>query len=579
MMVTWRHASSWRSEPIEQVEIALRADRDALLSCADELDRMGTPTDWTGEAAEAAKQRRAELCDDLEVLVAELSAARKAAIQAADALVGVEHAVAEARSFATAKGFTIADDGTVTAPPDEQPYESQHDADIVAANRRREVDDCAALVQAAIAKAADVDSDFSRLLSRVGSGDFGDGGATSLAAAAASGEGRGDLSLLEPPSTGTPSQNAGWWASLSPAEQERVLKEHPEWVGNRDGVPFSARDRANRSLLPRYREDLKKQQDDVMRRIMAAASRPKSEGVVLQLSRELAEINGKLASLDTVEQLAKKPDHHVLGLDVSRERAEAIIAQGDVDKARHVGVFTPGMTSTVQGMGGHDDDMRALRHQTADRLFEQDPQLNREAALKQTAMVTWLGYQAPQRETMVSYDTVVKPWVAEDGGRKLAEFYRGINSARADDPDLTALGHSYGSTTTGYALREQTGVDRVGYFGSPGITSGTEADFKVPKGQSFYGEARWDWVGDLGRFGPDPTGIEWVRKLRTTEVAPGESPTGEKLAGVTGHSAYLMEKSTSQYNLSQLVAGQPQGVLEQDIRGITDPNYGESDGE
>ncbi len=30
---------------------------------------------------------------------------------------------------------------------------------------------------------------------------------------------------------------------------------------------------------------------------------------------------------------------------------------GDVDTADHVGVFTPGLTSTVEGMGGYVDDM------------------------------------------------------------------------------------------------------------------------------------------------------------------------------------------------------------------------------
>ena len=55
---------------------------------------------------------------------------------------------------------------------------------------------------------------------------------------------------VSPPAHGSPGDNAAWWGSLSPSQQQLVIQQHPGWIGNRDGVSFAARDQANRSLLP-----------------------------------------------------------------------------------------------------------------------------------------------------------------------------------------------------------------------------------------------------------------------------------------------------------------------------------------
>lgn len=55
----------------------------------------------------------------------------------------------------------------------------------------------------------------------------------------------------EPPGSGGPQANTDWWNQLTPAERDQVLTQHPEWVGNRDGIPATIRDQANRVLLQR----------------------------------------------------------------------------------------------------------------------------------------------------------------------------------------------------------------------------------------------------------------------------------------------------------------------------------------
>ena len=67
-------------------------------------------------------------------------------------------------------------------------------------------------------------------------------------------------------------------------------------------------------------------------------------------------------------------------------------------------------------------------------------------------------------------------------------------------------------------------------------------------------------MGDLGVFGADPShlaGIDHASARASTVVDPG---TGEvrHFNEVTGHVSYLVDNSTSQYNMSVVVAGLPQ---------------------
>lgn len=191
------------------------------------------------------------------------------------------------------------------------------------------------------------------------------------------------------------------------------------------------------------------------------------------------------------------------------------------------------------------------------------------------AAVTWIGYQAPQPSlggwnpfgNPFSSDSVVHDDSARAGGADLAEFYRGIDASRTTDPHLTALGHSYGSTTTGFALQEQTGVDDAVFFGSPGIGTSHVEDIQVPEGHTYRIEARNDVVADAGSFGIDPTYVDGVTGLSAREET---LPDGRRLAESTGHSDYLTQDSTSQYNMSVVVAGLPDRRVEDDGRGLGD---------
>nr|WP_269330283.1 alpha/beta hydrolase [Kineosporia babensis] len=251
----------------------------------------------------------------------------------------------------------------------------------------------------------------------------------------------------------------------------------------------------------------------------------------------------------------------ILGLDLSEKRTQSIVSVGNPDTATHVGVFTPGLTSNVVGMKNYDTQMDQLRAVSGEALFRHGDAAGIEQGVEQVATITWMNYQSPQL-TLDSVgdldgDSVLETNSAQAGGDRLARFHQGLQSARDDGVNVTALGHSYGSTTTGYALQQTTGVDRVAFYGSPGLSVDDVEDLKVRSGNVFYAEADGDGIGDLAKFGKDPSEMPGITYLSTDKA----TVNGEELSGVRLHSDYMLEESTIQYNLGVLVAGYPEDAI------------------
>jgi hypothetical protein len=345
-----------------------------------------------------------------------------------------------------------------------------------------------------------------------------------------------------------------------------VIKNHPEWIGNRDGVDFTARDRANRSLLTLDRRRLVA--DRV--RIESGLADNRFGGAFTNDDAALDHVNAKLAALVTIEAtLAKTGDRQLLLLDLSAERAQAAIARGNVDTADDVAVFVPGLSANVaDGLTVYDDTMGQLQRRAELESSRADP-----VRAATAAVVTWIGYQAPQLGMeLIGDNSVASDHAARRGAASLVPFLRGIGSARGQEVHLTLLGHSYGSTVAGLALRQATGVADAVFFGSPGIGTSRANDLLLEGGHAYYIEARRDVVGDLGYFGVDPShlaGIEQASAEASTVVDP---VTGEirRLRGVIGHSAYLDDDSTSQYNMSVVVAGVPDRRVSDEGAGVGD---------
>ncbi|MPY99727.1 MAG: alpha/beta hydrolase [Actinophytocola sp.] len=561
-MASYGDVRRWRPGPLEDTEQALKRKSDSLLRLNDEFAEMATPREWTGDAATSARREHGRITGRMEEIVASVSAARSATGDASDAVIGLRHAVEEAEELARAHGFAIGDDGAVNdvAPPQDVPAD---DVDEVRRERERIQTELVDRVEQILRRATDIDNDLADVLRKVSNDEIGDDGATTLAAAAAAaaaGAAQGGLSVLAPPKGGSPGDNAGWWDTLSKAEQQAIIANHPEWIGNRDGIPFTARDEANRARLETEKTRLAAER----RRLQADLDDNLFGGLFTNADARLDQVEEKLASIEVIESTLDKGNRQLLQFDTSPERAEAAIANGNVDTADHVAVFTPGLTSNVpDSMVDYDANMDNLQSRTQDELRKYGDGGS-------VATVTWIGYQAPQlsADSIFSDNSVASDQAAAAGAEKLTPFLQGIDTARDTDAHLTALGHSYGSTTTGLALQNDTGVDEAVFFGSPGLGTNEVNDIKVPDGHATYIEAKRDAVGDLGYFGIDPSHMDGMDYATSAEARhPGD---GRVMNEVTGHTSYLDDGSTSQYNMAVITGGMSDRVLHGADRGIGD---------
>jgi hypothetical protein len=557
-MVAYGDVRKWQAGPLDTAVTDLNKRCDELVGLSDELASSGAPAGWTGQGADSARAKRNDFTDRMERLVAGVAAVRRGLGEASDAVEALSHAVKETEEIAQRHHFAIGDDGSIADNAPTAAHDPKH-VDDHFRERERVKTELADRVEQAVRRANDIDGDLTALLNKAEKGEVGDDNATTLQAAVDAGAKQGGLSTLEPPKGGSPYDNAGWWDSLSDAERRRIIAEHPEWIGNLDGVPGAARDEANRARI-----------DDERARLEARALQLQADlddnwfgGTFTNADAELDAVKAKLESLDKIEEtLARPGERQLLLLDLSDERAEAAIANGNIDTADHVAVFTPGLTSTVNGsLGGYDSSMDQLQ-------FRTEEELKRYGDGGTVATVTWIGYQAPQMglyEVLIDENSVTSDHAAQQGANKLAPFLNGIDAARDTDPHLTALGHSYGSTTTGLALQQNTGVDDAVFYGSPGL--GTDDVDKLNVPNSYYIEGRNDPVGDLGYFGIDPSHMDGVNHISAKETT---LPDGRHLDESTGHSAYMANDSTSQYNLSVVVGGMPERAVTDDGKGLGD---------
>ncbi len=332
----------------------------------------------------------------------------------------------------------------------------------------------------------------------------------------------------------SPDNHARWWYDLAPVDQETAVAETPRAVGSLTGLPGSVLDRALRATLPQHLEDLTQEKKRVV---------PTADPTAIQ------RVKDKIASLEELSKVLDEPDRMLLGLGVDGERVKAAVAVGDVDSALHVGVYTPGMGSTVHGsISRYDDEMDRLRQRAIGMGVDADT----------VATVTWLGYEAP-----LGVNDVRKRESAIAGSRLLRRFTEGMRSPREDRFHLTAIGHSYGSTTTALALLEfEHRIDDAVFFGSPGLATNDVSALGLPPGHVYLLEARADPVADLGFFGDDPNQLEQVVILST-----GPSDVGTE---ISGHASYLDEGSTSQHNIATVVGGVPDLAVHGMVPGFGD---------
>lgn len=284
-----------------------------------------------------------------------------------------------------------------------------------------------------------------------------------------------------PPAPGEPAELARqWWAMLTSDEQQRAVRGWPTTLGSLAGLPGAVRSSANE-----YRLDL-----DVamlLRRPERSDDEQRWLDNCLRVQAQLARVRAARDPLSLEPVTAQLLDFDPTAYDYE---GRAAVVVGDVDTADNVAFLVPGLGSEVRGgMAGLTGS--ALRVTLEAR---------RASPGTTTATVAWLGYDTPGLSE-VGYDGA-----AQDGAELLVADVLAVQAARDVVPHLTVVGHSYGSTTAGTALRDrETGTDDLVLVGSPGPNVERAAQVHVPGGHVFVGASSRDPVSYVDRFGLDPT--------------------------------------------------------------------------
>jgi pimeloyl-ACP methyl ester carboxylesterase/uncharacterized protein YukE len=367
----------------------------------------------------------------------------------------------------------------------------------------------------------------------------------------------------------SPSAVNRWWDGLTQAQQLALIAAAPGVIGNRDGIPASARDAANTVALGRD---------------LAAWGYLEQEGLITDDERQwLANARAAQDAIDVIEagvdpQTGAGVSSQLYLYDPSAFDGDGAIAisAGDLDHANHVAVTVPGFGTDAESAAYLGD--RALTIYESTRFLGQDS----------VASMFWIGYDAPDNLpwTGEGWDAagVLGESMATAGGDRLADAIDGLRASRDGDPaHLTVIGHSYGSTTLGHAAYDHgVAVDDLVFVGSPGVGGETDEvnDLHVDPDHVWAGSNSRDPVADLGNhgwfnlesalggagLGDDPAADDFGA-IRFE----AESTTRPDRLDFDQHSRYFDPDSESLYNLSQIVDGNYDAVIE--AAPISDPWY------
>ncbi len=283
-----------------------------------------------------------------------------------------------------------------------------------------------------------------------------------------------------PPLGAAPGAVRAWWSLLTTRERARAVAAHPAVLGSMDGLPAVARSEANETVLRRMLAGLGK----------PGGTRIGGGPVMVNALAVAAELRRARRGTDPLTRRPVTAHLLVFAPAAFDGEGRAAISVGDLDTADNVAVIVPGLNASLR-RSWSTLVSSAARITAAGRRA--DPS-------RSTATIAWMGYDAP------SWTQAVGRASAERGADLLERDLVGLRAARASPPHLTLVGHSYGSTTAGAALRERaTGVTDLVALGSPGMTVERASRLHLPGAHVFVGSASRDPVGYFDRFGKDPS--------------------------------------------------------------------------
>jgi hypothetical protein len=580
---------TWNVGALQSIAHELGGELKTIEDVASDLELISRLPGWESPAADAARGKIAETTGRVLDDAAVIGAVQQLASETAAAVAKLHTELDAIRADVAAQGgyLSLSDNGDVTInAPEDMHDELQPIADNIESRAK-----------ALIHQAEDIDADCAEVFGHVENGDITAKGATDAPSAQQMGREQSGLSAPYPPEGEgtTPGDVKAWWDALSEEEQAAVKAEHPDWVGNRDGVPVADRSDVNKASLDRELTDVQRQLNELGSRedfIRNSSLDDQTAGNVYTerygaLKSRLDNANAMKEALSVKGDpaLGYDPDKYLMLLEYPEGReARAAIAVGNPDTAEHVSVTVPGMDTHQTSMPGMVGEANALRD-TAEYQLKLAGQGD-----EKVAAIAWLGYDPPD----TTDGSIVEAGFerrANEAAPDLAEFYRGINvtNEHGSDVHLSAFGHSYGSVATAQALNELGAagvVDDAVFYGSPGLghTDATQGVWPLERAVPILNEGDLNLadkhvyvmsspddpvsgdptplgvplpaLGDLNQLGPNPLDLPF-EVLSTDAAITGIDQVPRDAS--YGHADYPRSTDnglrTAGYNLAIIAAG------------------------
>jgi hypothetical protein len=278
----------------------------------------------------------------------------------------------------------------------------------------------------------------------------------------------------------------------------------------------------------------------------------------------------RLNDIAAIERALEVPGSHLVYLEKPDDPSQMVPAAtsvGDPFTADHVSVTVPGVGSStrdsIHNMTGEAAELRNEALDIADAV----------GTNTSVATVAWVGYQPPLN---MGQGSVLNDDLAQAGASNLTSFLADLDAASHNPNQTTALfGHSYGSLTSGIALKEGASefVDNAVLYGSPGFQATKPADLGMTDDNFFVMAAPDDLINQIGALAPlhgwgsDPNEIlrnsdgSLRFRFQHLETSAGLTPIEgyEAKTGASGHSDYPRDagERMTGYNLAAILLNRP----------------------
>lgn len=338
-------------------------------------------------------------------------------------------------------------------------------------------------------------------------------------------------------------------------------------LGNLEGVDYWARDTANRVVLDARIRAAEQEVEDLRSTVAY------DNGTSWMLASENLEALRAIDTASQFEQGTKAGERFIVSLtdDVP---PLAAVSVGDLDTADNVTWAVPGMGSDTTGMVGWTDSAQHLYDQQADTGPED------------RAVISWMGYKTPPQPVISGKLDfgVLGSGYAETGGDQLAASIRGLDAVRQDDgPSTNVVAHSYGSTTSAYALTQSgVQVDSFTTIGSAGLPNSIEDADDLNADHVYAGQARdvwaidpekgdqWAWTGRLSPVhSQDPTDPDFGATAFGADGSGALNPVEDHGTHTEDERGYLDPNTESLSNIGFATTGHPELMTEAQPKGPT----------